>query len=1503
MNSNKTNKLKLLIVGAFVAFSQLTTFGQSITAEHYEASGTQTYLFPAPFFASNVRICAQDSVKLTAASFSGSTFTWTLADGSTSSITTSSIWVKDEGNYSVSDGTSSATLYVNKETGKPEIYSSSYPVTEELLRAAGSDSNRTNPGTLFSFFSSTSKQNYIAPVGKEYTYNKQQYLITSSELTAMGFAQGSTLKSLGFYFNESWSGCNSNGYNLRIQLYPATLTAMSGSLITSGGQYLGDYSCDSHDQGWNYFDFGNNYTWDGTSDLVFDFSYYNENGSTNNPSIAIDQTSFDATTISISPNVDLRYNWPSSAFVKSAGNYRPSLSFKYSRAALKDTIVSCATSIQLDIQNGSGSNTYTWASTGGLSSSTSNLSVSSSDLVYLSSVSSNLCLVQDTVQVLESSVTQPTITASSTDFCEGETVTLSTTIPANHTASWSDASSSSSITVSEGGGYTVAFINQYGCSKTSAEKVITEIKKPVLLKSANFVDVYSNEEHTLEKTTGTYGTKNVKYFGDFGGKKYFINKDGADSASYADFIESNTGAEHVVIDNQALDQWMTTTHKELYDLSSNDYPYTLQTGVKWDESEQELRGIDGTVQTYESFWGNPVNDLSSDKWFMRYHQNGTFLYWWEADHFDYGGFLISYSIADLTVQNGDIYCDSVQLFAPADFDTFLWSTGETSSSIWVSGTGSKSVSLTGTYTKSDGTTCSLTSDTYTFTINPSPSLSITNNSSTVDLTGSNYIDLEAVYTSGASLIWSTGVTGDTVNIYSSGDYSVTASLNGCSTTQNVQVYEPIYVAKTGNNTTGDGSFSSPYLTIQKGIDVAIEGQKIYVLPGTYSEGELDFETSSGVYKSVYLASDLVRTGDSTAIAGTKIDADGDGSIINIRGSNSSVIQGFTLTGQETSAWESSVIYLSNAANLQFKNIVIKGNTWVQDAQAHCLGIYNSSPIFEDVLIEGHGNSSTYTRATSYISGSNTYATFNNVVWKDNFAWDYGILGVWSGATVIAENNLFIDNGHSSWRGIVNIHNQSTVTLLNSTVANNLHSESQLISFWDASSTTRLNLINSVLGDMNNVDYQIYNNGYNEAYVTARNSVVPEGILGSNQPTKINWDVDASNVFVDPRLDIDGTLLATSPAIGIATKNPVTIGSTTYTPPLLDLAGVTRPDPAGSNPDAGAYESDKAQGDLDIILTQCAYLLEATVLNTTNYTYSWSLNGTVVSTDLSYLATALGTYTFEVVSTDRSQTISEDIILNDPLTYDLVYANNNCAALSSDNGEIYWGGATGGDRNTVDWWEYRTGINNENGTQYDGVWDIDENSWYNTRSSMPSGKYYVYVEDNSGCIVGDTVEIAEQARDTYYVSTTGSNSNTGTSSTDAFASIATAVDYACTNDTIILLDGTYYEDSLEIKKNLVIGSEYLFDNDTNHIAATIIDGENDGGIMRWESGSSWSDTATNQLVGLTIQNGNSTNSGYAGGVKVEGSRVILIDHVVFKNNQNNQNGGGALWTVYEHSYWL
>lgn len=45
----------------------------------------------------------------------------------------------------------------------------------------------------------------------------------------------------------------------------------------------------------------------------------------------------------------------------------------------------------------------------------------------------------------------------------------------------------------------------------------------------------------------------------------------------------------------------------------------------------------------------------------------------------------------------------------------------------------------------------------------------------------------------------------------------------------------IYVAITGNDSTGNGSISLPYRTVQKGVDVAIAGKTVIVLPGNYDE--------------------------------------------------------------------------------------------------------------------------------------------------------------------------------------------------------------------------------------------------------------------------------------------------------------------------------------------------------------------------------------------------------------------------------------------------------------------------------------------------------------------------------------------------------------------------------------------------------------------------------------------------------------------------------------------
>ena len=45
----------------------------------------------------------------------------------------------------------------------------------------------------------------------------------------------------------------------------------------------------------------------------------------------------------------------------------------------------------------------------------------------------------------------------------------------------------------------------------------------------------------------------------------------------------------------------------------------------------------------------------------------------------------------------------------------------------------------------------------------------------------------------------------------------------------------IHVKKTGNDTTGNGSSTTPYLTINKAYAVAVNGDEILVYAGTYQE--------------------------------------------------------------------------------------------------------------------------------------------------------------------------------------------------------------------------------------------------------------------------------------------------------------------------------------------------------------------------------------------------------------------------------------------------------------------------------------------------------------------------------------------------------------------------------------------------------------------------------------------------------------------------------------------
>ncbi|MGY8866550.1 MAG: hypothetical protein ACKVJK_13115, partial [Methylophagaceae bacterium] len=348
--------------------------------------------------------------------------------------------------------------------------------------------------------------------------------------------------------------------------------------------------------------------------------------------------------------------------------------------------------------------------------------------------------------------------------------------------------------------------------------------------------------------------------------------------------------------------------------------------------------------------------------------------------------------------------------------------------------------------------------------------------------------------------------------------------------------------------------------------------------------------------------------------------------------------------------------------------------------------------------------------------------------------------------------------------------------------------------------------------------------------------------------------------------------------------------------LLDLAGVTRPDPVGSNPDAGAYESDKAQGDFDLQLSQCGYLLEAQILNTSSFNISWKLNGTQISTGNTVVATGLGTYVCEVISVDRVDTLTKTIVLNNPLTLANLTSKNNCSEVSNNNGFISWGNFYGGTPYNTSNWEYKTGIDDESGNLYSGTWDADEYSWSNDNNNVTPGKYYVWVQDGSGCIVGDTVDILDQDQAKYYVSTSGSDANDGLAKTTPFKTITHAVSLVCDLDQVVLLDGTYQEDSIVVDREIVLASEMYDDGDTNHISNTIIQGSNNW-ILNWNgaASNSWSDTATSKILGLTFYGGYSNSSSYASAVTINGDRALKLANVVFRGQTGT--GPRALYNQY------
>jgi hypothetical protein len=369
------------------------------------------------------------------------------------------------------------------------------------------------------------------------------------------------------------------------------------------------------------------------------------------------------------------------------------------------------------------------------------------------------------------------------------------------------------------------------------------------------------------------------------------------------------------------------------------------------------------------------------------------------------------------------------------------------------------------------------------------------------------------------------------------------------------------------------------------------------------------------------------------------------------------------------------------------------------------------------------------------------------------------------------------------------------------------------------------------------------------------------------------------------------LLPNSPAIGI--------GSMLYAT-AKDIDGKNRPLPAGTNPDAGAFESGLAFGNLDLAISTCGFNATVVVLNSQNYQVTWSGPAGFSSSSLSPTLPVKGIYQVTLVALDRQDTIVRNVSLNNPLEFTVSSVKDVCEGVSNNSGAIRFGQVRGGQPySTVltGWWTYQTRFVNTSGQQVQGTWHVNGNdpNWQHNQAGLTAGTYIVEVEDGSGCKVQQQVVINSQPSNTYFISTTGSDSALGTAA-NPLKTISEALTRACDGDTIILEDGRHFENVIISSESpkLTIGSRYLLDGDTNHILNAIVDGMDLNPVFSINTNNQGV-TDTVRLNGFTVTNG-LANSGWngGGGISIRWSNASVTNMRIVENRSGQHGGGMGVW---------
>jgi predicted outer membrane repeat protein len=155
-------------------------------------------------------------------------------------------------------------------------------------------------------------------------------------------------------------------------------------------------------------------------------------------------------------------------------------------------------------------------------------------------------------------------------------------------------------------------------------------------------------------------------------------------------------------------------------------------------------------------------------------------------------------------------------------------------------------------------------------------------------------------------------------------------------------------------------------------------------------------------------------------------------------------------------------------------------------------------------------------------------------------------------------------------------------------------------------------------------------------------------------------------------------------------------------------------------------------------------------------------------------------------------------------------------------------------------------------------------------------------------------VSASAADVWYVSTTGLDSNGGTSWSDAVATFQKGIDTAADGDTVLVADGTY---SGTGNFNIKLWGKKIIVRSANGPTACVIDCNDQGRAFVLD----WGETSDSVIDGFTILDGNTNATySYGGGMLCQGAAPI-IRNCIFKSNTGGQWGGALHVRTSPFSY--